>query len=157
MLLCGIGSLLEGPFGQSCGRFGQGMVPGFTVFQQIIAKGQTFGSQKLIEFKESCLRSGIQSGSMAFKGLEALGQEHAVFGRSVCGQAHRRKASEEGLVGEQRITQGREFGLNLARQSLKFFGRRSTQSIKQQRSLGIQILGHALNSHDGISKSGLLF
>ena len=94
---------------------------------------------------------------MAFKGLEALGQEHAVFGRSVCGQAHRRKASEEGLVGEQRITQGREFGLNLARQSLKFFGRRSTQSIKQQRSLGIQILGHALNSHDGISKSGLLF
>ena len=94
MLLCGIGSLLEGPCGQSGGRFGQGMVPGFTVFQQIIAKGQTLGTQKLVEFKESCLRSGIQSGSVAFKGLEALGQEHAVFGRSLHGQAHRRKASE---------------------------------------------------------------
>ena len=89
MLPCGISSLLKGPVGQSCGRFGQGMVPGFTVFQQIIAKGQTFGSQKLIEFKKSCLCSGIQTGSVAFKGLEALGQEHAVFGRRLRRQAHR--------------------------------------------------------------------
>ena len=130
-------------------------MPGFSVFEQVVAKGQCFGAQLLVELEQLGFAGGIQPSSVPFKRFKRFVVEHAVLSRCTSRQHHRRNTCKERFIRQRRVAEGGQLGLYHAGKFLQFGRRSRAQRIEQQRRLGIELVGHALEGHrDRIKGSG---